>query len=113
MPRLTPEELIRQPNGETSAMIRERVLRARLKQRARLGETRLNAKMTPKEIRETLVLTDECTAFMQNVAAKMQLSARVFDRILKVSRTIADLANSDQIDKMHLAEAVQFREMGG
>jgi len=113
VPRLTPEELIRQPNGETSATIRERVLRARLKQRSRLGETRLNAKMTPREIRETLVLTDECSAFMQNVAAKMQLSARVFDRILKVSRTIADLADSDQIDKQHLAEAVQFREMGG
>lgn len=112
VPRLKPDELVNQPKGEPSAAIRVRVLKAREQQRARLGETRLNAKMTPREIRETLALTDDCSAFMQNVAAKMQLSARVFDRILKVSRTIADLAGSPTIEKSHLAEAVQFREMG-
>ncbi len=110
VPRLKPEELLAMPNGEPSAAIRERVIQGRERQWARLGKPNLNAKMSPKQIREELELTDECREFMRSVMTRMNLSARVFDRILKVGRTIADLACEPEITKTHLAEAVQYRE---
>lgn len=113
VPRLKPEELLHSPQGEPSAKIRERVLLAREAQHQRLGSHRVNAKMSPKEIRESIALTDEGKEFMKSVAHKLSLSARVFDRILKVSRTIADLSRSASVEKVHLAEAVQFRDRSG
>lgn len=110
VPRLKPDELLGIAPGECSAAIRERVIAARARQSARLGKSRVNSKMTPREIREMIVLTDECTEFMKLVMHRMNLSARVFDRILKVGRTIADLAGEDQVAKHHLSEAVQYRE---
>lgn len=113
VPRLKPEELLGAPIGECSQAIRNRVDEARRKQDARLGSSRLNSKMTPREIRELIGLTEDCTEFMRMVMSRMNISARVFDRLLKVARTIADLANSDVVTKMHLAEAVQYREAEG
>ncbi len=110
VPRLKPDELLDKPGGECSAAIRDRVIAARDRQHRRLGNHRVNAKMTPREIREGIILTDECTEFMRTVMNRMNLSARVFDRILKVGRTIADLAGVDEVGKMHLSEAVQYRE---
>lgn len=110
VPRLKPDELMNREPGEPSAAIRDRVIAARELQRARLGEARTNAKMTPAEIRDTIGLSDESREFLQIVAARMNLSARVFDRILKVARTIADLAGSQSVEKIHLSEAVQYRE---
>ncbi|MFN3729024.1 MAG: YifB family Mg chelatase-like AAA ATPase [Fimbriimonadaceae bacterium] len=110
VPRLKPEELLGLPDGEPSAVIRERVVRAREVQAKRLGTSRLNGKMTPREIREQAALSAACEEFMRAVMTRMNLSARVFDRILKVSRTIADLAGSSEVDVPHLAEAVQYRE---
>ena len=110
VPRLKPDELIGAVEGECSAAIRERVLTARNRQTARLGPARTNAKMSPRELKETVQLDAEAEAFMRLVAAKMNLSARVFDRILKVGRTIADLAAEPEVRKSHLAEAVQFRD---
>ncbi len=112
VPRLKPDELLGMQPGEPSSAIRERVARARELQRNRLGPGRVNSKMTPKEIREMIGLSDECTEFMKLVLSRMNLSARVFDRVLKVARTIADLAGSEAIEKVHLAEAVQYRERG-
>ena len=66
--------------------------------------------MQPREIREMIELDQDCQDFMRMVLAKMSLSARVFDRVLKVGRTIADLAGSERVLKSHLAEAVQYRE---
>ncbi len=109
VPRLKAEELLGMQPGETSISIRERVTAARDRQTKRLGP-RVNAKMSPREIRELIILDDECTTFMRQVMQKMNLSARVFDRLLKVSRTIADLAGLDEIQKVHLSEAVQYRE---
>lgn len=110
VPRLKPEELLAQPEGEPSATIRERVTRARERQHARLGPPRLNSKMAPREIRELIALDAESTDFMRLILSRMNLSARVFDRVLKVARTIADLAGSEAVQKPHLSEAVQYRE---
>lgn len=110
VPRLKPEELLRAPDGECSAAIRDRVTMARDMQHGRLGRPRLNAKMGPREIRELISLDAECMDFMRLVLNRLNLSARVFDRVLKVARTIADLAHSDQVKKPHLSEAVQYRE---
>lgn len=109
VPRLKPEELLGAPEGECSAAIRTRVAQARKRQHERLGGSRLNAKMAPKELRELISLTEDCEDFMRVVMAKMNLSARVFDRILKVARTLADLAGDPVVTQRHLSEAVQYR----
>lgn len=110
VPRLKPEELINSSPGEPSAAIRARVMAAREKQYARLGPAKLNSAMSPRDMREIVPLNDECKEFMRVVMHKMNLSGRVFDRLIKVGRTIADLAGADSIEKTHLAEAVQYRE---
>jgi magnesium chelatase family protein len=110
VPRLKPDELLGAAQGECSEAIRERVVAARERQHQRLGNHRTNGKMSPREIRETIALDKESEDFMRIVMTRLSLSARVFDRIQKVSRTIADLAGADQVTKTHLAEAVQYRE---
>lgn len=110
VPRLKPDELLAMQTGEPSEAIRERVVRVREIQHGRLGNHRVNAKMTPAEIRELIALDDEGKEFMRLVSSRMNLSARVFDRILKVGRTIADLQASPEVKKAHLAEAVQYRD---
>lgn len=110
VPRLKPEELLGAPLGECSESIRARVVAARERQVARLGGSALNSRMSPRQIRELVMLDRECEDFMRLVMSRMNLSARVFDRILKVSRTIADLAGCDEVSKPHLAEAVQYRQ---
>lgn len=109
VPRLKPEELIKRPDGECSESIRERVVAARERQHARLGGAKINAKMAPRELRELVAMDEECVEFMKLVSARLNLSARVFDRMLKVARTIADLAGDEQVLKSHLSEAVQYR----
>lgn len=110
VPRLKPEELLGASNGECSDAIRERVCLARERQHARLGNHKVNAKMQPREIRELIVMDKESEDFMRTVANRMNISARVFDRILKVARTIADLAGDADVTRTHLAEATQYRE---
>jgi magnesium chelatase family protein len=66
--------------------------------------------MSPKEIRELIPLDKESEEFMKLVMTRMNLSARVFDRLLKVARTIADLAHEERVLKKHLSEAVQYRD---
>ncbi|MGV3614576.1 MAG: YifB family Mg chelatase-like AAA ATPase [Fimbriimonas sp.] len=112
VPRLKPDELLGMGGGECSAAIRDRVLAARELQHARLGSHRVNAKMSPREIQELVVLDEESKDFMKVAANRLKLSARVFDRILKVGRTIADLKGETTVGKAHLAEAVQYRDRG-
>ncbi len=109
VPRLKPDELTSTPGGELSSSIRARVVSARTAQEKRLGPGRTNATMTPREQRENLEADAECTQFMKTVAARLNISARVYDRLFKVGRTIADLAGSPTVTKPHLAEAVQYR----
>ena len=110
VPRLKTDELLGMQPGEPSGQIRERVVAARERQDRRLGRSRVNAKMSPREIRELVVLDEECTDFMRTVMNRLNLSARVFDRLLKVGRTIADLAGTEQVNRTHLSEAVQYRD---
>jgi magnesium chelatase family protein len=109
VPRLKPDELTGEPNGESSEAIRGRVVAARAMQASRFGKPKVNAQMTPREIKASVEMDDECREFLQTVATRLNLSARVYDRVLKVARTIADLTGSERIAKPHLAEAVQYR----
>ncbi|MFQ3549338.1 MAG: YifB family Mg chelatase-like AAA ATPase [Armatimonadota bacterium] len=113
VPRLKNDELISRSSGEPSASIRERVKLARIRQQKRLDGTGLycNAQLTPKQMRKYCNLTDDAESLLKRAIEQLQLSARAFDRILKVSRTIADLADSDTIQIDHVAEAVQYRSL--
>src|SRR5687767_7748242 len=101
------------PAGEESTAIRERVMRARDIQLARLdGEGVFsNSAMSPMQIRQHCVLDTECEALLEQAMTRQGLSARAHDRILKVSRTIADLAGSKEIQPGHISEAINYRSL--
>ena len=111
VPRIEFEKLHNGERAEPSASIRQRVEAARKRQEQRLAESDLqcNADMGPAEVREQCRLDEAGTRLMQSAMAQMNLSARSFHRILKLSRTIADLAGEEQITTQHLAEALQYR----
>ena len=95
-------------------MIRQRVQAARERQRIRFsnnGSTEIicNADMRIGEIRKFCQLQDEGQSLMRAAMSQLQLSARGYHRVLKLARTIADLAGSDEIQSVHLAEALQYR----
>jgi magnesium chelatase family protein len=99
---------------EPSSVIRERVIAARAIQEERfLGIHGLyaNAQMGSKLLKEVCELDATCQNLIRNAISKLNLSARAYDRILKVSRTIADLASSNKIEPGHLAEAIQYRSL--
>lgn len=98
---------------ESSAAIRERVERAREIQRRRFEGTDIscNAKMTPRMTRELCVLDEEAKALLKLSFEKLGLSARAYDKILRISRTIADLEGSELICSAHIAQAVQYRSL--
>ena len=98
---------------ESSALIRERVQAAREIQNKRYKGTSVtcNARITSDMLSEVCVMTDKARETLKNVFEKMGLSARAYDRILKVARTIADMNGSEVIDKPHIAQAVQFRSL--
>ena len=107
---LTSREL---PEAEGSTSIRERVIRARERQRERLKDEGIfsNASMTPRLIRRFCRIDGESERMLEQAMARLGLSARAYDRILKVSRTIADLEGSEQIVATHVAEAVGYRSL--
>jgi magnesium chelatase family protein len=110
VPRHKPDELMSMSDGPSSAEIRERVQKARELQEKRLGPGRTNGKMSPRDIKENIQLDDGCRDLMTKAIARLNLSARSFDRLLKVARTIADLDNAEAIASKHLSEAIQYRE---
>ena len=100
--------------SEHSAKIRERVINARQIQEARFKENNsvhCNAQMTSKMIRKYVDLDETSLGMLKNVMEKLDLSARAYDRILKVSRTIADLAGMTTVNSEHIAEAIQYRNL--
>ena len=111
VPRVDFEKLSDDRLGEPSEAIRLRVEAARRRQRERLTPAGLtcNADMGPGEVRQICTLDDPGRALVRQAMAQLQLSARAFHRILKLARTIADLAGDDQLAPSHLAEALQYR----
>jgi len=112
VPRVEYDKLTDERRGEPSSSVRERVEAARERQRERFrSETRLqsNADMGPSDIRRYCDPSPAGKQLLNTTLRQMQLSARAYHRILKLSRTIADLADSDTIEVTHIAEAIQYR----
>ena len=111
VPRVDYEKLSDARLGEPSAVIRTRVESARQIQRERFADTSLtsNADMHPAQVRQYCSLDESCRGLMRTAMNQLQLSARAYHRILKLARTIADLAGSPHISTIHLAEALQYR----
>ena len=108
------DKLSAQRPAENSETIRYRVLKARTVQQKRFTQhpgIHCNAMMTPLLLREYSVLNDAGHNLLKNAMAKLGLSARAYDRILKVSRTIADLEECEGIQPAHVAEAIQYRSL--
>lgn len=98
--------------AESSSVIRERVIAARGVQIERFkGKAFSNSAMTPRQIREFCALDEQCESLLEKAMHRQGLSARAHDRILKVSRTIADLAGSPEIRPEHLSEAINYRSL--
>ena len=111
VPALEFDELTEPSAGEPSRAIRARVNAARAVQRARYGDdtTTTNAHMGPRALAEFCALSPECEQLMHQAFDSMALTARSYDRILRVARTIADLDGAQTIGLAHLAEAIQYR----
>jgi len=107
-------ELSKMKKSEKSSEVRKRVIAARNIQERRFEENDgifANAQMSPKQLRKYCRIEDSGQELMKTAMEKLGLSARAYDRILKVSRTIADLDNSENINNEHLAEAIQYRSL--
>ncbi|MCK5813823.1 MAG: YifB family Mg chelatase-like AAA ATPase [Cocleimonas sp.] len=109
VPRLSREDLQRPENSESSKTIRKRVINAREMQLTRQGKA--NRFLGNKEIEQYCKLSPQDEVLIAQVLEKFKLSARAYHRILKVARTIADLATSEDIQTPHLSEAVSYRSM--
>lgn len=108
------EEISKSTLGESSACIRERVIRARQIQAQRFANEPgiySNAQMTPKLLHLYVQPDAAGLELLRNAMNRLNLSARAYDRILKVSRTIADLEGSNEIRPAHLAEAISYRNL--
>jgi magnesium chelatase family protein len=107
-------ELTAERKSEKSESVRERVVRAREIQEERFREQKgiySNSQMGSKLLRNVCVIPKEGIELLKTAMERLGLSARAYDRILKVSRTIADLAGSEDIKTEHLAEAIQYRSL--
>jgi len=112
VPRVDFEKLSEKRQGETSTQIRARVEAARERQRARFNHDAgltCNVEMRPADVRKYCPLDNASTSLMKTAMNQLQLSARAYHRLLKLARTIADLAGSESIQPAHLAEAIQYR----
>lgn len=120
-PTLSIDELRTAAPGESSAVMRERILVARERQRERFdgenaeagsaAKTRCNARMSSRQIRRYCELDDSQGLILQRAMEQLGLSARAYDRVLKVARTIADIAGTERIATEHLLEAIHYRSL--
>ena len=107
-------EITERRESEKSSVVRERVIKARELQTVRFAEHEgvySNAQMSSKLLKEICVISPVGQNLLKTAMERLNLSARAYDRILKVSRTIADLAGSVDINPEHLAEAIQYRSL--
>jgi magnesium chelatase family protein len=113
VPAVPFQDLSEQRLGEDSACVRERVLEARYRQKQRFSDEpiQVNAEMTPAHLRQFCQIGEASLHILERAVARLGMSARAYDRILKVARTIADLADSETIHPSHIAEAVQYRSL--
>jgi magnesium chelatase family protein len=114
VPAVKHETLLRAHAAESSADIRARVLKARQIQQERFAskrKVRCNAHMSSKDIKAFVPLDTESESLLRMALTELNLSARAYDRILKVSRTIADLAGDERVNSTHLSEAIQYRTL--
>jgi magnesium chelatase family protein len=118
VPRLKQDEMVQPagaPTAESSATIRDRVISARARQFARFDSLaagiHCNAHMQPRQLRELCPIGDDIRDLLRAAITQLSLSARAFDRILKLSRTIADLDEKEDIELAHVAEALQYRAL--
>ena len=114
VPPVKFREISGEKTGETSAEIRARVIAARQRQQARFApkpKITCNARMGSKELKEFCALDDGTKELLKMAMTELNFSARAYDRIVKVARTIADLAGAENISSEHISEAIQYRSL--
>jgi magnesium chelatase family protein len=113
VPAVKFKDLSSETLAESSADIRDRIVAARRVQMERLKGEKIycNAQMTTRLIRKYCVLDRESKALLENAITRLGLSARAYDRILKVSRTLADMEGKESVESTHVSEAIQYRSL--
>ncbi|MDD3150474.1 MAG: YifB family Mg chelatase-like AAA ATPase [Candidatus Gastranaerophilales bacterium] len=113
VPRLSQEELLGKTESESSEVIRKRVVEAKKIQVQRYKNEKItsNSQLTPKTIKKHCIIDEKCENLLKTAISRFNLSGRAYDRILKLSRTIADLQDFENIQASHIAEAIQYRNM--
>ena len=113
VPAVPYAELRSQREGTSSAQMREEVIEGRDRQRERFGQdsTTLNGRMSPRELRKHCELTEPCEMILRQAMTELGLSARAHDKVLRVARTIADLAGEESLQPEHVSEAIRYRRL--
>ena len=114
VPPVEFHDITGEQTGEMSAQIRERVVKARQRQQARFQDKpkiTCNARMGSRELKSYCALDEATMDLLKFAITDLNLSARAYDRILKVARTIADLAGAERIASDHVSEAIQYRSL--
>ncbi len=112
VPPLAPYELANQPEGESSEIVKKRVLAARDKQKNRKNNNGLlNSHLSSKNLTENCLVKDSAKNLLIEAARSFKLSARAYDKIIRISRTIADMDGAEEVLEQHMAEALQYRSL--